>query len=214
MRFAVIGASGRIGGRIAREALARGHEVTAVVRESSTVDLGEGPAVVRADAFDPASVAAAVGGCDVVVSAVGHAASRDDPGFYVRAARSYVNALRPLGIDGPRLLVVGGFGALESAPGVQMADAPGIPDHARPEIGGQRDALAFYRTVTDVRWTYFCPPPGGIRPGERTGAYRSQRDRVIGEPRDSRISMEDFAVGLVDEAERGEYPYACVALAN
>jgi len=214
VRFAVIGASGRIGGGIAREALARGHSVTAVVRDGATVDLGDAVEVRRADAFDPASLAAAVGGADIVVSAVGHAASLDDQDFYVRVARALVDTLRPLGDKGPRLLQVGGFGALESAPGVQYADSPNLPDHARPEIAGQRDALAHYRSVTDVRWTYLAPPPGGIRAGERSGRYRMERDRITGDPRDTLISIEDFAVGLVDEAERGEHPHACVGLSR
>jgi putative NADH-flavin reductase len=217
MLFAVLGASGRIGGRIAAEALARGHAVTAVLREGSRMDRGDGQVtVVRADAFDPAAVAGAVAGADVVVNAVGHAASLDDQSFYVRAAQSVVTALRSLDPGSrPRLLVVGGFGSLEATPGTQFADAGGFPDHAAPEIVGQRDALTYYRGVDDVRWTYLSPPPGGIPPGVRTGSYRSAVDRApSGEPRDSRISMEDFAVAVVDEAEHGRHPFACVSAAN
>jgi len=225
MRFAVVGASGRIGSRVVAEALSRGHAVTAVVRDVSSSDLPRwadrtpGPvkrslSVVGGDVFEPGSVAAAVTGAEIVVSAVGHAASLDDRGYYVRAAGCLVEAVRGLGDGAPRLFVAGGFGSLVAASGTQMADAGGFPDHAAPEIVGQRDALAYLRTVSDVRWTYFAPPPGGIRPGERTGVYRTARDHVIGEPRDSRVSMEDFAVAMVDEAERGEHPFACLAVAN
>jgi putative NADH-flavin reductase len=219
VRIAVIGGSGRIGSRIVGEARSREHEVTAVVRDRSRIDPGAGGdgriSVASADAFEPAAVAAAVADADVVVSAVGHAASLDDQSFYVRAAKSLVEALRSLGGEGKRLIAVGGFGSLEVSPGVQFADRSTLPDKAAPEIKGQRDALSYYRSVQDVCWTYVSPPPGGIRPGERTGSYRLTRDGVFeGEPRESLISMEDFAVAVVDEAERGEHPLTCIAIAS
>ncbi|HET6212206.1 MAG TPA: NAD(P)H-binding protein [Micromonosporaceae bacterium] len=215
MRITVIGASGRIGGCIMREALRRGHAVTAVVRDGFRGDHGESALpVVRADVFDPVAVAAVLADCDVLVSAVGHAASLDDQGYYERAARSLVQALRGCGTGAPRLLVVGGFGSLRGETGTQLADAGGYPDHAVPEIVGQRDALTYYRTVTDVRWTYISPPPGGIGPGPRTGGYRTARDGLPGRPGGLRVSTEDFAVAVLDEAERAEHLFACLTVAS
>ena len=207
MRLAVIGAAGRIGGLIVAEALDRGHEVTAVVRDRSRAAGGPDRTVV-ADVFDP--VAAAVAGTDVVVHAAGHAAQLDDVGFYARAARSVVTALRTLD-PSPRLIVVGGFGSLRDATGQQYADRAGLPAHAAPEVVGQRDALTYYRGVDDVRWTYLSPPPGGMVPGERTGTYQLARD-TIGDrdPGATVISTADYAVAVVDEAERGEHGHACV----
>jgi hypothetical protein len=209
MRLAVIGASGRIGSRIVTEAIGRAHEVTAVVRDRSRVD-GRPDRVVEADVFDPGAVAAAVAGADVVVNAAGHAAQLDDADFYTRAARSVVAALRTLDLP-PRLIVVGGFGSLRDTAGQQYADRPGLPAHAAPEIVGQRDALTFYRGVHDLRWTYVSPPPGGIAPGERTGTYQLALDTIGDrEVTSTLISMEDYAVAVLDEAERAEHPYACV----
>jgi uncharacterized protein len=207
--LAVIGAAGRIGSRVVAEAIDRGHEVTAVVRDRSRV-AGTPSTVAEADVFDPAAVAAAVSGADVVVNAAGHAAQLDDAGFYARAAASVVAALRTLA-PSPRLIAVGGFGSLRGPDGQQYADRPGLPAQAAPEIVGQRDALTFYRGVDDVRWTYVSPPPGGIAPGERTGSYRVALD-TIGDrdPSSTLISMEDYAVALLDEAERAEHPHACV----
>jgi uncharacterized protein len=205
----VIGAAGRIGGRIVAEAISRGHEVTAVVRNRSRVD-SKPDRVAEADVFDPVAVAAAADGADVVVNAAGHAAQLDDADFYTRAARSVVAALRTLD-PSPRLIVVGGFGSLRDATGRQHADQPGLPAHSAPEIVGQRDALTYYRGVNDLRWTYVSPPPGGITPGERTGTYELALD-TIGEREASStlISMEDYAVAIVDEAERAEHPQSCI----
>ena len=151
----------------------------------------------------------------MVVSAVGHAASLNDQSFYVRAAKSLVEALRSLGGEGRRLIAVGGFGSLEVSPGVQFADRGALPDKAAPEIKGQRDALAYYQGVQDVCWTCVSPPPGAIRPGERTGFYHLTPGGVFeGEAPQSLVSMEDFAVAVVDEAERGEHPLSCIAVAS
>ena len=209
VRVAVIGAAGRIGSRIVAEAAGRGHRVVAVVRDRSRVG-GTADDIAEADVFDPDAVAAAVSTVDVVVTAAGHAAQLDDADFYTRAARSVVTALRTLD-PSPRLIAVGGFGSLRDRDGQQYADRPGLPPRAAPEIVGQRDALTFYRGVDDLHWTYVSPPPGGIAPGERTGSYRLALD-TIGDrdPASTLISMEDYAIAVVDEAERGEHPHACI----
>jgi len=206
----VIGASGRIGGFVVEEALGRGHAVTAVVRDPSSFD--RGIPVVGGDVFRPKDIAAAVADSEVVVSAAGHAATLDDVGYYARAAQSLVEALRLASLA--RLLVVGGFGSLIQASGAQFADDPRLPDHAIPEIVGQRDALTYLRSVSDIRWTYLSPPPGGIWPGERSGSYRLGLDGLGGKPGDSLVTLADFAVAVVDEAERAEHPFACLGVAN
>jgi putative NADH-flavin reductase len=203
MRLVVIGAAGRIGSRIVTEARGRGHEVTPVVRVG-------GP--VEADVFDPPAVARASAGAYVVVNASGHAAQLDDQGFYTRAARSVVTALRTLDPP-PRLIVVGGFGSLRDPAGRQYADGTGLPAQAAPEIVGQRDALTYLRGVEDLDWTYVSPPPGGIAPGERTGTYQLARDTIGDrEVASTLVSMEDYAIAVVDEAEHARHPRACVVV--
>ena len=209
VRLAVIGAAGRIGSRIVAEAIGRGHHVVAVARDRSRVE-GTPADVAEADVFDPDAVAAAVSTVDVVVTAAGHAAQLDDADFYARAVRSVVAALRTLDPP-PRLIAVGGFGSLRAPDGQQYADRPGLPPQAAPEIVGQRDALTYLRGVDDLHWTYVSPPPGGIAPGERTGSYLLALD-TIGDrdPASTLISMEDYAIAVLDEAERAEHPRACV----
>jgi putative NADH-flavin reductase len=194
------------------EAAARGHEVTVVVRDRSKVE-GTAHRVAEADVFEPEKVAAAVGGADVVVSAAGHAAQLDDAGFYVRAVESVVAALRALAPVPPRLIAVGGFGSLLEPSGRQYADRPNLPPAAAPEIVGQRDSLTVLRGVEDLLWTYVSPPPGGIEPGARTGTYTLARDSIGDRDlRSTLISMENYAIAVVDEAERAEYPHACVVV--
>jgi putative NADH-flavin reductase len=200
----VIGGAGMIGQRIVREALARGHGVTVVVRDVSKVGVShERLTILPGDVLDPAIVPT-LDGPDVVISAVGTArAAHPDYSLYRRAAESLVNALRALPGEPPRLIVVGGVGSLLDGSGDLLLAR--VAEDRLPEHEGQKSALDFYRTVTDVRWTYVSPP-ARIAPGERTGAYRRGDDElVVDDDGESCISMEDYAVAVVDEIERANY---------
>jgi putative NADH-flavin reductase len=203
MRIALFGAGGTIGQRIAREALDRGHEVTAVVREP---DRFQSPdprlRVTRGDVLDAGSIAAAVRGHDAVISAVGpgHGGSQS-PAMLAQAARELLEGVRRAGVH--RLLVVGGAGSLETAPGVQLLDSPSFPAAWKPLALAHRDALQVYRSsgATGVDWTYFSPADL-IQPGPRTGRYRTGTDQlVVNTAGRSEISAEDFAVAVLDELE-------------
>ena len=179
-----------IGQRIVREALARGHAVTVVVRDVSNVrDSDERVTILSGDVLDPA-VGSTLGGTDVVISAVGTArAEHPDYSLYRRAAESLVSALRALPDEAPRLIVVGGVGSLRDESGELLLAR--VPPERLPEHEGQQAALDFYRTVSE---------------GERRGAYRSGADElVVDDSGESSISMEDYAVAVVDEAERAQH---------
>ncbi|MFE4355714.1 MULTISPECIES: NAD(P)-dependent oxidoreductase [Streptomycetaceae] len=203
-RIAVIGAGGTIGSAVVREAAARGHEVTAVVRDPDRYR-GAAAAVERADVLDPADVARVAAGRDVLVSAVG---GGDGPGHQALvepAARSLVEGLRTLGGAAPRLIAVGGAGNLETAPGVRVWDAPGLPEPLLQIMHAHGAALDYYRTVSDLRWTVLSPA-AEIGPGERTGRYRTGLDQLLTDAEGrSRISVADYAVALVDEIEQPEH---------
>jgi uncharacterized protein len=199
LRIAIYGGTGNIGQRIVREALDRGDTVTVVVRDPST--MAEQPPrlhVLKGDVLDSAEVARTISGSDVVVSAVAFRKPTPDSAAYSRAAKSLVTALRSLGSRAPYLIVVGGAGSLEQPPGVHFE----IPAAWRDEVNGQNDSLAYYRTISDVRWTYLSPAYM-ITPGMRTGKFRLGGDRFIVDAKgDSRISIEDYAVAVLDEAEK------------
>ncbi|MGE7439769.1 MULTISPECIES: NAD(P)-dependent oxidoreductase [Kitasatospora] len=202
-KIALFGATGTIGSRILDEALRRGHQVTAAVRDPAKVTTSH-PAltVTYGDVLDPESVAEVAKGQDVVVSAVG---GGDGPGHIATirpAAESLVEGLRSLGGDAPRLIAVGGAGSLRKPDGTQVWDTEGLPIALLQIMHAHGDALDFYRTVSDVRWTNFSPA-ATIEPGERTGTYRTATDDlVVDEDGISRISIEDYALALLDEIEQ------------
>jgi uncharacterized protein len=159
---------------------------------------------VQGDVLDSARMAELSSGQDVVVSAVGSARAKEpDSTLYRKAAESLVGALRKLGSGAPRLIVVGGAGSLLNEAGVMLLER--LPPDRLPESLGQKAALDYYRTVSDVKWSYFSPA-GRIEPGKRTGVFRLGGDRVVVDADgESRISMEDYAVALINEAERPQH---------
>jgi putative NADH-flavin reductase len=204
----VYGATGEVGSHVVREALDRGHWVTAVSRNPASVEMQHpGLSVVQGDLLDRASIFETVAGKDVVVLSVrgviGDSGAPESALQFI-AAEMLVDVLSTLGDGAPRLLHVGGSGSLEVEPGVLFAEKlPKIllPRGLEVEILGQILALEFYRKVDDVRWTYITPPKNFTN-GPRTGIFRIGGDQALEDERGRcRLSRADFAVALVDEAE-------------
>lgn len=208
----VYGATGEVGTHIVQEALDRGHRVTAVSRKPEEFEMQHDRlSVVKGDLLDTASVAEIVTGRDVVVLSVRGVigdSRKPESALQFLAAENLVDALSRLGDAGPRLLHVGGSGSLEVEPGVRFAaKLPTIllPKSLEVEILGQMLALEFYRKVDNVKWTYITPPKNFTN-GPRTGVFRVGGDRALEDDRGrTRVSRADFAVALVDEAEKAEH---------
>ena len=198
MRIVIFGAAGRIGSRILDEALARGHVVTAVLRDVARLELAHpGLVKVTADAADSSAVARVAAGQAAAISAIGPG-SVGDVGVIVAVARALIAGLPRAGVR--RLLVVGGAGTLEIRPGVQRIDTQEYPEIYRPSGYAQKESLALYR-ASGLDWSYLSPPVI-IEPGARSGRYRIGADQVLAdEAGRSRISMEDYAVAVLDELE-------------
>ncbi len=215
LKIIVYGATGRVGSRVIDEALNRGHRVTAVSRDPSRITrVHERLSAVKGNVLDADSVTSLVAGQDIVVVAVrGSLDDSEDPAKTVHrvAVEVIVNVLRDLGDTAPRLIFVGGAGSLEVKPGVTYWESLGsfsrafIPDFVLQEIEGHILVLEYLRRVDDVRWTYLSPPKN-FDPGERTGNYRIGGDTMLQDDKGkSEISMEDYAVALIDEAENGNF---------
>ena len=91
------------------------------------------------------------------------------------------------------------------APGVQLVDTPEFPDIYKAEALAGRDFLNVLRTENELDWTFLSPSALFV-PGERTGKFRLGTDELlIGTNGESKISMEDFAIALVDELENPKH---------
>ena len=203
MKIALLGANGRIGQRIAQEGLARGHEVKALVRNPEGFPITHPHlTVARVDIFDPASIAEAITDADVVVNATG-ARGIDTHNFFVNSTHAVIEGVKRAGVN-KRLIVVGGAGSLEVAPNVQLVDTPSFSDVARPTSRAQRETLDILR-ASGIDWTFFSPS-ATIKPGRRTGKYRLGTDKLLtNDQGESYVSMEDYAVALLDEIEHPQF---------
>jgi hypothetical protein len=198
----VFGANGTIGSAIVREALERGHTMTAVVRDPAKVTVQHPRlSITSGDVLDPQSVTSAAAGQDVLVSAVG---GGDGPGHLATiepSARALTEGLRVLGDHALRLVAVGGAGTLRTPDGSLVQDTPGLPEDLLKIMHAHGAALEHYRTVTDLDWVNVSPA-ASIAPGERTGTYRTSLDElIVDDEGESVISVEDYAVAIVDEIE-------------
>jgi putative NADH-flavin reductase len=196
MHIALYGATGKSGSRILTELLSRGHQVTAIVRDSAKLASGPGLIVVEGDVSSAEAIAAKIGGVDAAVSA--YAPPPDDTDQLLPVTERFIEAAQQSGV--PRLLIVGGAGSLEVAPGVSLIASGHVPEAWLPIATSHANVLDLLKQ-SSINWTYFSPA-AFFEPGERTGKFRLGKDALIAnEQNDSRISMEDYAIALVDELE-------------
>jgi putative NADH-flavin reductase len=210
----VFGAGGRAGRRAVAEAAARGHRVTAVVRDPARhADLaGERVDLVAGDVTRADGVAAVAAGHDAAINA---AARLDVPSrdFYVGAAHALLDGLARAGVG--RLLLIGIGTTLETAPGVMVHDAPGFPAEARAFSLGHAAELDVLRAAeTGIDWLVLAPPPIVLDDeAPRTGRYRTGGAQVLPANGDAPFSYADLAVALIDEIETPKHHRALVAVA-
>ena len=190
MKVALLGATGNAGSRILGELLARGHAVTAILRDPGKLAARAGLSIVRGDADDVDALAGHLAGHDAAISSIKFKDA--DPDLLIEAVRR---------AQVPRYLVVGGAGSLWVAPGLREVDGPGFPAHVRPEALRGAEFLDKLK-ASELDWT-FLSPSRFFQPGQRSGEFRlGDDDLLVGADGSSRISFEDYAVALVDELER------------
>ena len=205
-KVALIGASGFVGTAILNELLNRGNVVTAIVRNSEKItSCNANLKVVKADVSDVNAVAAACKGNDVVISA--YNSGWTNPNIYEETLKNYpliLKAVKQAGIK--RLLCVGGAGTLFCAPGLRVVDSGAIPAEI---MGGVKSLGEFYLNTLcnekETDWVFFSPA-GTLEPGQRTGKFRlGKDDLIVDENGKSHISVEDYAVAMVDEMEQEKH---------
>ena len=199
----LIGASGFVGTAILNELLNRGHKVTAIVRNPERVGVkNDNLNVVKANVADTEAVIEACKGKDAVISA--YNPGWTNPNIYEETLHNYPLILESVKLSGVnRLLCVGGAGSLFCAPGLRVVDSGAIPEAI---MGGVKSLGEFYLNTLmnehDIDWVFFSPA-GSLEPGERTGKFRLGKDYLIVDANgNSHISVEDYAMAMVDELEK------------
>lgn len=201
MKIGIIGASGKAGSMILKEASERGHEVTAIVRSASKMANSDA-AVIEKDIFN--LTAADIKGLEVVVNAFGAAPGQEH--LHVEAGRKLIELFKQ--VPETRLIVVGGAGSLyvDEEKTTQLYDTPEFPKEYLPTAKNQEQNLQDLKEADGLKWTFISPAAFFNPEGKRTGSYqKGQENLIVNTAGESYISYADYAIAVVDEAEKGEH---------
>lgn len=199
MKIAVLAANGKVGSLIVKEAVSRGNDVTAIARdENKTVTKN----FLKKDILDLTEND--LKDFDVVITAFG-AWTEDTLPLHKTTLEHLSNILANKNI---RLLVVGGAGSLYTDDNLttQLSDTPDFPADYLPVAINMAKGLEVLRKRNDVKWTYISPAADFEFDYERKGDYQLAGEiftvNIKGE---SKISYADYAIAMVDEAEKGNH---------
>lgn len=194
MKIAVVGATGKAGSRIITEALSRGHTVTGICRNPDALPSNPKLTKVKGDTEHPNNLAKLVAGHDAAVLSV-RFLNNDADKLLDFAKKSTAK----------RLIIVGGASSLLTPDGKRLLESPNLPDAARPEATAAVKFFDTLRATKGINWTYISPS-AIFAPGERTGKFRLGKDSLlVAADGKSHVSMEDFAIALVDELEKPQH---------
>ena len=202
-KIAIIGASGYVGTALLNEAAKRGHQVSALVRHPEKITANANVTAVKADVLDTDGLAALLKGHDLVISAYNPGWQEADiRNIHIKGSKSITEAVKKAGIK--RLIAVGGAGSLEIN-GAQLVDSPEFPAEYKEGALGARQALNDLKTENELDWS-FVSPAILLVPGEATGTFRLGKDSpVFDDKGESKITVGDLAVAILDEAEQGKH---------
>lgn len=192
MKIGIIGATGKAGQFITKEAIEKGFDVTAIVRNASKLSQ-EIPAIEK-EVFTLTKED--VQAFDVVVNAFG--APIGEEHLHVEAGKHLIDIFT--GID-TKLIVVGGAGSLfvDTEKTTRVVDTPDFPDFVIPTAANQFQNLKDLQ-ASSIHWTFVSPSAFFDPEGPRTGNYTLGTDfLLVNEQGESYVSYADFAVALVDE---------------
>lgn len=208
MNLVILGASGFIGTALTTTALARGHQVKALVRDTTKLAAlaAQYPTQLQVQAIDVLAsdaqagmLAEALRGADVVLSAFSGHSDSDVAGYYQQGFASILQAVAQAG--SPRLLVVGGAASLQLPDGSLLLNSPDFPPAYLGSAQGAYWALQQLKQSA-LDWSYLSPA-AEIFPGAATGTYRLGGDQLLTDASGhSRISTGDYADALLQEAEQ------------
>lgn len=200
MKLAVVCANGRVGRLVVKEAVERGLDVTAVIREDENKTVTS--QVIKKDLFDLTKEDLA--GFDVVVDAFG-AWQEEDLYQHGTSLKHLCDLLSGTNV---RLCIVGGAGSLyvNQEHTAQVKDGADFPEIFKPLANAMGKALDELRERKDVKWIYISPAGDFQADGDRTGAYiQAGEELILNAKGESIISYADYAIAMVDEIVSGNH---------
>lgn len=199
MKIGIIGASGKAGSNILKEAQTRKLDVTAIVRNKEKLSDLDLP-IIEKDIFDLTKED--LSQFDVVINAFG--APLGEEHLHVEVGRFLISLLEN---SKTKLFVIGGAGSLfvDSDYTQRLVDTPDFPETYIETARQQLQNLLDLQNST-IRWTFLSPSALFDADGPRTGHYISGKDRLlVNSQQISYVSYADLAVAVIDEIEKPKY---------
>ncbi|WP_146553352.1 NAD(P)-dependent oxidoreductase [Rummeliibacillus sp. SL167] len=200
MKIGIIGATGKAGHKILTEAVSRGHEVTAIVRNAAKLT-DKSVAVLEKDVFDLTT--ADIKGFDVVVNAFGTPIGKET--LHVEVGRHLIEIFKDA--KETKLFIVGGAGSLFVNPEktVRVIETPDFPEIFKATASNQAQNLLDLQ-ASSITWTFLSPSAFFDPEGPRTGKYIAGQDHLlVNEQGESYVSYADFAIAVLDEIENPKH---------
>jgi len=195
LKLTIFGASGNTGHELVKQALEKGHLVTAFVRDPSRLSIKHAQLKIFAgDVIDPESVAKAVHGQDVVICALGAGSDLKKTTVRTTGTTNIVQAMKQHG--GQRLLVISAMGTGESWDTLSLVSKflyATLLKNSREDHEAQESVVK----ESGLDWTIIRP--SGLTNDPQTGVYD------VGEnipAKTSRISRADVADLILKELEQ------------
>ncbi|MEF2248709.1 NAD(P)-dependent oxidoreductase [Paenibacillus sp. IITD108] len=201
MKIAVIGASGKAGNFILTEALERGHEVTAIVRNANKIT-NKAATVIEKNIFELQSND--IDSFDVIVNAFNAVPGQEHQ--HVEAGKVLIEALKHA--PHTKMIVVGGAGSIyvDEAKTLRVMDTPDFPAAYFPTAFNMGKNYEELQQTSGIQWTYISPSAFFDPSGKRTGSYVKGKDQLLVNTKgDSYISYPDYAIAVLDEIEHPQH---------
>jgi uncharacterized protein len=219
LKIVIIGITGRMGKRIVKELIDRGHEVTGINRRPEQVSVQVKDVRIKTLVGDTAnyeSILSGIQGADVVVLAT--APTREHPEAYVKNNQNVIRAVKAAGIK--RLIALSNYMALKGPDGRRMLEAePPHPWFYNIEAVFEKE-VEIFRNETQLDWLLVSPPAELFPYGEVTGKYRIGKTTLLvnditnpATKETSRLSMEDLAYFIAEEINQHKYSREQITLA-
>lgn len=199
MKVAILGANGKAGSAILKEAKKRDLDVTAIVRDAAKIT--DGTPVLEKDVYSLTTED--ISDFDVLVSALGF---WGDVSEFTGSTQQLIDILTN---QKTRLLVVGGAGSLYVDPEhtVRLSETPDFPDGFKPLATAMGKGLDLLEAAKNVNWTYLSPAAEFDAEGPATGQYViAGEELATDKDGKSYISYADYAIAMVDEIEKNAHP--------
>ena len=206
MKILVIGAGGKTGGEVVKQALAAGHEVTAFVRQADKYD-GANVRVVEGDATDGAAIEKAIIGQDAVIDTIGGKTPYKETTLESSAATSIIKAMQKNGVR--RLVVTSMLGEGESKANASIYERLLLATFLR---GADKDKAAMESAVkaSDLDWVILRPAI--LNDDAATGNIKVF-DAETGE-KAHKITRADLAAFMLEQLSSDQYLHKTVTIAN